>query len=129
MKIKALSVRQPWANMLVYGHKSIEIRTWRTNYRGRLLICAAKKIDSDADIGFFLRARDMYDPRGVAVGTTELVDVRPLVREDYLAGMFKEEAFDKNHKLLAWVMERPKRFEVPFAVKGQLSLFNVEMRP
>ncbi|MBN3832903.1 ASCH domain-containing protein [Burkholderia sp. Ac-20344] len=38
--MKALSIRQPWAWLIVNGHKDIENRTWPTNFRGRVLIHA-----------------------------------------------------------------------------------------
>ena len=41
--MKALSLWQPWASAITLGLKRIETRSWRTNYRGRLLIHAAKK--------------------------------------------------------------------------------------
>ncbi|MBK5570115.1 ASCH domain-containing protein [Ensifer sp. SSB1] len=40
--MKALSIRQPWAWLIVNGHKDIENRTWRTSFRGRVLIHASK---------------------------------------------------------------------------------------
>lgn len=40
--MKALSVRQPWAWLIVNGHKDIENRNWRSDYRGPLLIHASK---------------------------------------------------------------------------------------
>ena len=43
--MRTLSVRQPWANLLADGTKTIELRTWATDYRGPLVICAAKAID------------------------------------------------------------------------------------
>ena len=40
--MKALSVRQPWAWLIVNGMKDIENRTWPTRFRGRVLIHASK---------------------------------------------------------------------------------------
>lgn len=40
--MKALSIRQPWAWLIVNGHKDIENRSWSTRYRGPVLIHAAK---------------------------------------------------------------------------------------
>lgn len=40
--MKALSIRQPWAWLVVNGHKDIENRVWQTAYRGPLLIHASK---------------------------------------------------------------------------------------
>lgn len=42
LPIKALSIRQPWAWLIVNGHKDIENRTWVTRLRGSVLIHAAK---------------------------------------------------------------------------------------
>lgn len=41
----ALSIRQPWASLLVHGLKTIEIRSWPTARQGRILIHAAKLAD------------------------------------------------------------------------------------
>lgn len=40
--MKALSILQPWAWLIVNGHKDIENRCWRTTYRGRFLVHAGK---------------------------------------------------------------------------------------
>lgn len=45
--MKALSIMQPWAWLIVNGHKSVENRTWNTGYRGPLLIHAGKKLDRE----------------------------------------------------------------------------------
>ena len=46
--MKALSIMQPWAWLIVNGHKAIENRTWRCHVRGPILIHAGKKLDEDA---------------------------------------------------------------------------------
>jgi hypothetical protein len=46
--LPVLSIRQPWASYIVSGHKSIELRTWATDYRGWLWIHASKQIDREA---------------------------------------------------------------------------------
>ena len=40
--MKALSIRQPWAWLIAEGHKDVENRTWRTDYRGPILIHASQ---------------------------------------------------------------------------------------
>jgi uncharacterized protein (UPF0264 family) len=44
--VKALSIKQPWATLLVHGRKTIEVRRWQLRYRGQLLIHAARIPDS-----------------------------------------------------------------------------------
>lgn len=46
--MKALSINQPWAWLIVNGHKGVENRDWDTRYRGLFLVHAGKKIDRDA---------------------------------------------------------------------------------
>ncbi len=41
--MKALSAKQPWANLIAAGEKTIETRTWATRYRGPLLIVSSRR--------------------------------------------------------------------------------------
>jgi len=42
---KVLSIKQPWAWLIVNGYKDIENRSWSTKFRGRFFVHASKKID------------------------------------------------------------------------------------
>ncbi len=46
--MKALSINQPWAWLIVNGHKAVENRDWDTKYRGEFLIHAGKNFDESA---------------------------------------------------------------------------------
>lgn len=41
--MKALSIKQPWAHLIVSGVKDVENRSWKTNYRGRIFVHASKQ--------------------------------------------------------------------------------------
>jgi hypothetical protein len=45
-KTYALSLKQPWAALMVHRYKSIEVRRWPTTRRGHILIHAARVPDS-----------------------------------------------------------------------------------
>lgn len=45
--MRALSIRQPWAWLIVAGHKDIENRDWATTFRGPVLIHAGKTLTLD----------------------------------------------------------------------------------
>jgi hypothetical protein len=47
--MKALSIRQPWAWLVVNGIKTVENRTWSTDFRGRVLVHAGQKFALSAD--------------------------------------------------------------------------------
>ena len=48
--MKAISVRQPWAHMIMCGTKQYEYRTWSTDHRGDLLICSSANPKIDGTI-------------------------------------------------------------------------------
>lgn len=61
--MKALSIRQPWAWLIVNGHKDIENRSWKTNHRGDFLIHAGNQVDRD----FFAIQRQVLEEFGVEI--------------------------------------------------------------
>lgn len=83
--MRVLSLRQPWAWMVVAGGKNIENRRWNTRFRGPFLIHAAKGMTRDEyeDAVFFAREVNPFlvvPPfeqleRGGLVGRARLVDV------------------------------------------------------
>lgn len=83
--MKALSIRQPWAYLIVHGHKDIENREWRSDnfalkFRGEFLIHTGLNLDDDFSIdGLPEAARKIPPygelPRGGIVGIAEVVDV------------------------------------------------------
>lgn len=44
--VRALSIRQPWAWLIVHGFKDVEIRSWGTEYRGLFLVHAGLQVDT-----------------------------------------------------------------------------------
>ena len=46
--MKCLSLKQPFADLLALGEKTIELRKWNTKFRGEFLIHASKNIDIDS---------------------------------------------------------------------------------
>jgi hypothetical protein len=75
---RALSLKQPWAALLVAGLKTVEIRRWSTGYRGPVLIHAAR-IDDDRPEGWALVGPDLLplaQRRQGILGEAHLVDCR-----------------------------------------------------
>ena len=70
--MKIITVRQPYADMIVNGRKNIEYRSWPTSYRGPVLIHAALGINRDI-CRKFGRDPDVL-PRGGVVGIAEIKD-------------------------------------------------------
>lgn len=115
--MKALSIKQPWASLVAAGYKTVECRTWKTNYRGPVLICSSK---GDVEINDGLIA-----PGSMGLGVVELLDVRPMTTDDLEPAFLPAEWYAEALKGFAWHVK--KLYEIkPFPVKGKLNLFNIE---
>ena len=80
--MKALSIRQPWAWLIVHRHKDIENRNWPTKFRGPVLIHASKGMTRDEYAAAFATAEEQgielppFEdlPRGGIVGQATIAD-------------------------------------------------------
>jgi hypothetical protein len=111
--MRALSIRQPWAELIILGHKTIEVRSRRIKIRGPIYIYAGlNRIDADEEARIAAQFGIDVDalPRGVLVGTVEIAGCRPLEKTDSKSACF---AIDKTSRRYAWRLERPKRAENP----------------
>lgn len=75
--MKALSIRQPWAWLIVTDYKNVENRTWPTSFRGKFLIHAGKRFDHAgykwviSTMGIAMPKPDCFHTGGI-VGIAEL---------------------------------------------------------
>ena len=76
--MKAITVRQPWAWLILHAGKDIENRTWPTNERGRVLVHAAKGCTRDEyeyAVDFALEAvADKYRGRGLVIPAWQRIE-------------------------------------------------------
>ncbi|MFA5953903.1 MAG: ASCH domain-containing protein [Candidatus Shapirobacteria bacterium] len=119
--MKALSLKQPFAELIVSGKKTIELRKWNTKFRGEFLIHASKIPDKKAMKKFGFEKL----PLGCIVGKAKLIDVKNYKTE-------KEHMKDKNKHLAnsfwgkyGFILINPKRIK-PFPAKGNLNFWNFE---
>lgn len=70
--MKALSLKQPYAELILQGKKTIELRKWNTKFRGEFLIHASKSVDIKAMKKFGFTSL----PQGGIVGKVTLLDVK-----------------------------------------------------
>ena len=117
--MKALSLKQPWAELILQGKKKIELRKWNTKFRGEFLIHSSKNPDESAmkEFGF------KNFPNGFIVGRAELIDVKNY--KDNKAELNE----DKNLHLASsffgnygFVLDKVGRMK-PVPAKGQLNFW------
>ena len=112
----ALGIRQPWAELILRGIKTIEVRSTSTVVRGPIYIYASKKL---ADIPAATTAMKKHDldpetlPKGVVVGTVEIIDCRSCRGSDTAAACVPRQ-YLKNR--FAWHLDNARRLEEPLTV-------------
>ena len=108
VSMKALSIHPVFAMQIVTGIKTVECRSWSTNYRGDILICSTAK-------------KEKGTIPGHALGVVTLQDVVPFARR-HLKGAMMDEFYPGDY---AWILTNPRVIK-PFPVKGKLSLWTCE---
>jgi hypothetical protein len=126
--MKAISIRQPWLTLIATGAKTIETRTWKTSYRGDILLCASKSADKKhvEAIRLVYVDNEGYAPvflnmRGMAVCIAELYDIQPMTLEHE-----EEACCDIYECAYSWFLRNIRPVK-PFIVDGKLSLFDVQV--
>jgi hypothetical protein len=114
-EFKVLSVRQPFADLIVRGLKPIENRKWRTSYRGFVYIHAAKRphIMTHEEIEQCFGVHLHSGPRRYgAIGRATLVDIVESHESHWFTGPY------------GWIFENPEPLDSPVPMKGQGHLFS-----
>jgi len=120
----ALSVRQPWAYLIVMGQKTIELRSWSTPYRGLLLIHAAKKVDEKAMHYFDLQ--DSGLDTGCLVGAVELVDVIRMTPDTLRLKRWEHRGFGPfTRSMYGLILQALQVFSEPIPMLGSPGMFDI----
>lgn len=123
--MRALSLRQPRAEQVIHGEKTLDIRTWQVAYRGPLAIHASstRRPGRIRELGFDPDAL-VY---GAVIGIVELVDIVPLDEAAYEATRPEHlsDAPFPGEPCYAWRFAHPRRLPQPVPYRGRMSLFHV----
>lgn len=127
--MKVLTIRQPWATLIIKKYKRFEFRSWFSKYRGDLLIHAGKTIDKDA----YIRLKKYLPenlPLGKIIGKVTLVSCKKC-DESFKQMCLKENkdiyAKSNFNEEYAWELENIIEFDNPIDVKGKLGLWNFNL--
>jgi hypothetical protein len=151
-KIRAISLWEPWASLIAVKAKKWETRSWGTEFRGELLICAAqtqKGIKIAEETGLITGSAaysgrelcvDIDDEEielnfGNAVAIVELTDC--ITTKEWRLNLYNDRYSDNTSKEIglgdytpgrfAWKLENIRRIKEPYPVKGKQGFFFVEM--
>ena len=127
--MKVLTIKQPYASLIMAGIKKYEFRTWKTNYRGEVLIHSSKTLDKKAMKEFNY---DLDYPLGCIIGKVDITDVIK-VDDDFKKVLEKENSFIYNHVIndksfdgYAFKLENLELLN-PIYINGKLGLWNYDI--
>ena len=112
MRVRAIVVKQPWAELIIAGTKSVENRSWLTHHRGPLAIVAGRDTSTLEALGLDVHRFAL----GALIGVVDLVDVV----ENHESPWARDEHYH-------WTLANPRRLAEPVRVRGQQGMFTVEL--
>lgn len=122
--MKALSIRQPWAWLIVHGFKPVENRDWPTRFRGNVLIHASKGMTRDE----YDDARYLAEQQGITIPAPHELERGGIVGQACITGCVDRSPSPWFFGKFGFELEDPK--PLPFQpMKGRLGFFDVEASP
>ncbi len=119
-RVASISIKQPWAELIISGKKAIEVRTWSTRYRGPMWLHTgiSANIEIEKSFGF----SNLF--HGGYVGRFTLEEIIPFNESNWKKWRSLHlDAGDYRLGLNAWILSNPVRFKKPISAKGDRLLF------
>ena len=113
--MKALSIKQPHADWILYAGKDIENRTWRCPYDvigQRIYIHAGKKVDTEISAQWAWR--DTPERLGAIVGEVDITGCVKQCQSEWFYGPY------------GFVLANPVAYDTPIPCRGRLGFFEIE---
>jgi len=124
--MKVITLKQPWASLVACGYKKYEFRSWKTNYRGKILIHAG--LGEDKKYMEKFAYLNLTYPKSKIVGEVEIIDCIKL-DDEINDKITKENPLIYGHKEnrigYAWVLDNNKKIDDDRVIKGKLGIWNL----
>jgi hypothetical protein len=126
--MKCLSVSQPFADLIISGKKTIELRTWNTKFRGEFLVHAPIKIRRD--VCKRLKIDESNLQKGVIIGKVEIYDVKYYHSLKEIKDDSDKHFADKSyfHHRYGFLLRNPQSLRIPIPYKGSLGFFDAKIQ-
>jgi len=127
--LKCLSLKQPYADLLVTGRKTIEIRKWNTNFRGPFLIHASKNVNKNACLTLGYDESNMV--KGAIIGKAVVYDVIKYTTIDVFLDdrqkhfSIEDIKLDNSFKRYGFLVKDALKFREEIPYLGKLGFFEI----
>lgn len=126
--MKVLTLKQPWATLVAEGIKKYEFRSWKTNYRGKVLIHAGAGIDKKDMEKFKNMNLDFPKKRIIAeVEIEDCLELNDELNKEIIAE--KNIAYGSKYRTgYAWKIKNAKKVRIDEEINGKLGLWNYDIK-
>ena len=126
--MKVLTLKQPWATLVAEGIKTYEFRSWKTNYRGKVLIHAGAGVDKKEMKRF--KHLNLNYPSKRIIAEAEIEDCIKI--DDQLnKKIISENNIAYGNKVrsgYAWKLKNIKKVNIDEEINGKLGFWNYEIK-
>ena len=125
--MKCLSVSQPYADLIISGKKTIDLRTWNTKFRGEFLVHAPSKIKEDVCRRLGVDKSKLMT--GVIIGKVEIYNVRFYHSIEELGRDYNKHFLIEDSLLhrYGFQLRNSKALRIPIPYKGSLGFFEFKI--
>ena len=118
--MRALSIRQPWAWLVVNGYKDIENRTWSTTFRGRIYVHSGQRMVA----GDYPEQREYIAESGIIIPS--VLSRGAIVGEVTITGCVSASYNPWFCGPFGFTLEDPVAYDTPMPCRGRLGFFPVD---
>lgn len=125
--MKVLTLKQPWASLVANGYKVYEFRSWKTKYRGEILIHAGCGVDKEwldkvKDYGIDFPKKKIL----CKVVLEDCIEIDDAFNK-CLANLDRNVYKEKYRSGYAWKLGKVTKLDIDEEVKGQLGMWNYDV--
>lgn len=127
--MKTLSIKNPWGILIAKGLKDVENRTWKTDYRGKILIHVSKNWDN-----FYSNPLNLFTSKQISTIPLELkieIENRKLLTSSIIGEVELVDIINNSKSIWAvnnqyhWILEKPVLYTKPITnISGSLGLWD-----
>lgn len=126
--MKVLTIKEPWASLIINGYKEYEFRSFKTNYRGKILIHAGLTLEKNNTIKF--NNYNLDYGKGEIIGEAYITDCI-LVDDEFENKLYSIDSLvygkSEHSRIYAWKLEHVIKYNKRISCKGKLELWNFDI--
>jgi len=126
--MKVITLKQPWASLVANGYKLYEFRSWKTKYRGDVIIHAGKAVDKVA----MEKVKDLnLDYPSMKLLAIVTIDDCIELNEKINKTICAENPLvygNKNRDGYAWKLSNIRKLNIDETIPGKLGFWNYDLK-